>query len=123
MSLTSLEIIRLGAGDTQEPYILSDHQIEYFLIINDGNTTAAIDDAIEAVATILSIRAVSIRTEDLWEDNRDASKRYKDAISLKNTIKAASAYPVICSGTYKGSTVNQFDEENNYGYYNDYEDI
>jgi hypothetical protein len=123
MSLTSLEIIRLGAGDTQEPYILSDHQIEYFLIINDGNTTAAIDDAIEAVATILSIRAVSIRTEDLWEDNRDASKRYQEAISLKNTIKASSAYPVICGGTYKGSTVNQFDEENKYGYYNDYEDI
>lgn len=128
MALTSVEIVRLGIGDTDSNNeILSDDQIQYFLSINDGSTDNAITDAQIAMSQILSIRAVSIRAEDLWEDNRDAAKRYQDSLDKVSTLKGSSAYPIIggCS-SYPGPSVNQFDDDNDYDndeltFFNEYE--
>jgi len=128
MALTDIEIVRLGIGDTIEPYVLTDDQITYFLTINSDDTDAAIEDAQIAMSQILAVRAVNIRTEDLWEDNRDASKRYNESLDKSATLKGSSAYPIIGGAdTYPGPTINQFDEENDYDdedtFYNGYEDV
>lgn len=116
MSLNSIQIVRLGIGDTDTTNeILTDAQIQYYLSINDGDTDAAVIDAQIAVSQILSIRAVSIRTEDMWEDSRDIAKRYNDSLSAVSTLKGSTAYPIIggCSN-YSGPTINQFDDLNDY---------
>lgn len=126
MALTNIEIVRLLIGDTEsDNYILTDDQVDYYLTINNDDTDAAATDASLAISQILAIRAVSIRTEDMWEDSRDASKRYNESLSKVATLKgSASAYPIIggCS-EYRGAVIDQFDEENNYGdtdtFYND----
>jgi len=115
MALTNREIVRLGIGDTTEPYVLTDDQIDYFLTINSDDTSDAIEDAQVAMSQILAVQAVNIRTEDLWEDRRDQAKRYNESLEASNNLKGQKAYPIIGgSSTYKGSLVDQFDVENNY---------
>lgn len=126
MALSNIEIVRLLIGDTEsDNYVLTNDQVDYYLTINDDDTDAAAVDASLAISQILAIRAVSIRTEDMWEDSRSASKRYNESLSKVATLKgSASAYPIIggCS-TYRGAIIDQFDDENDYGdtdtFYND----
>ena len=126
MALTNLEIIRLGIGDTDsDNYILTDDQINHYLTANSNDTDATIEELRPIVLQVLSVRAINIRTENMWEDSREAAKRYSDAIDKAEASSARSAYPIIGGGTYKGATINQFDEENDYDdedtlFFNDY---
>ncbi|SRR6056297_2332569 len=126
MALDSIEIIRLGIGDTDSSeYVLTDAQIQHYLASNSGNTDDTIEELKPIVLQILSVKAINIRTEDLWLDNRDIAKRYSDALDKAELSSARSAYPIIGGGTYQGAKINQFDSENDYDsddtlYYNDY---
>lgn len=128
MALTDIEIVRLLSGDTQTPSILTDDQISYYLTINDDDTSKAAEDCKAAIVQILAVNAINIRTEDLWEDRRETAKYYIEGIDKSEKINAKGAYPIIggCD-TYKGNTISQFDEENNWetdsDFYNDYEYI
>lgn len=128
MGLSNVDKVRLRIGDIEEDnYILTDEQVDYYLTINDDDVDDAVDDASVAVSQILAIRAISIRTEDMWEDNRTASKRYNESLEKTAMLRGSSAYPIIGGGTYRGTVINQFDEENDYeeedSFYNGYEDI
>lgn len=126
MALSLIEQVRLLIGDTKEPYVMEDQQIQYFLDINDDDVEDAAEDASVALAQILAVQAVDIRTEELWESRSKTAEAYKNSIESANKLKASSAYPIIGgSSVFKGSLINQFDLENDYEDYpirDDFED-
>jgi hypothetical protein len=127
MALTLIEQVRLLIGDIGDNPVLTDDQVQFFLTTNNDDVDAAAQDAQVAVAQTLSIMAKSIRVEDLWEDSRDSAKRYNDAIDKSKAAAASSAYPIVGGGLYKGPSVDEFDEDNDWEdndiFYNGYEDI
>ena len=127
MSLTSRQIVRLLIGDTQEPYVMTDDEVDYYLTINDDNTDDAAQDASAAMAQILAVRAIDIKTAELEEDRTKVAQSYLDSLDKASQIKSSSVYPIIGGAdTYPGPSVNEFDTENDYDsdnntFYNEYE--
>lgn len=111
MALSNIEKVRLAIGDTQEPYVLTDVQIQGYLSENDDVISDTIDELRDIMVSYMASNNVEFQLGDLQENNRDRFEAYIKAMEKAENTKGKRATPIIGgASTASPFSIGMFDD-------------